>query len=557
MKSYLAIALALCSGVLLSADRTFPSAGGDLATDDGWGGKKPDSGDNVYINKAGDYIFSDDVTFNSFNVSNGACNVNLSNAKLTLGKKGDGAFYCKPNGGGRTVFSGGKIVFSNHGRCFPYVAPDSVGVVEFTGGCVITNADYFYATRSSSNGRVEITGGTMIFATNRFAVLQGNGMNNVVEINNGSKVFATGNVYSELGGNQGAVEGGNELIVAGAGSLFSKDSDKDFVLGNVTIGNKLTVVDGGKCSLSGKGGLKVRTSYNEIVVSNATFSCANAFCLGDNDNSSYNIFRITGPDITKDSVSLPFMGDWLISGHHHKISIENGAKWRKGSANSFFTNAHHCVFSVKDMGTQFGDLNYAFYLGTNNKMSTAVCEDNAVEICDGAIFNAGRFMLMGLRNSLVVSNATLNVDNKNDKNGIRIGYQDGELVAANCVLCLKGATPKINVDVDADQKACWVQNSSAIRFEIPKEGYVPNHVPVSLGGKFLFDSGCRFEIDCDDFARAGGGTLTLIETGADMTQATRDAIAAGVTGLPEGSSLRISKKSIKLHCPRGFAISIR
>ena len=124
-------------------------------------------------------------------------------------------------------------------------------------------------------------------------------------------------------------------------------------------------------------------------------------------------------------------------------------------------------------------------------------------------------------------------------------------------MCLKGTTPKINVDVGSTTNSCWVQNNSTVRFEIPKEGYAQNYVPVSLAGKFQFDEGCRIEIDCEDFARSGGGTLTLIETGYNMTQDTRNALLAGVTGLPEGSSIKISDRSVKLHCPRGLVISIR
>jgi hypothetical protein len=454
------------------------------------------------------------------------------------------------------VFSGGKIEFSNQGNCYPYVAPDSAGDVVFANGCVITNANYFYAIRSASNGRVEITGGTTVCATNRFAVLHGVGKNNVVEITDGAKVFVKGYAYSELGGTADEI-GENELRISGAGALFSKDSDNDFYLGYQTTGNKLVVLDGGKCSLSGKGGLKIRSSHNEVVISNATFESSNAFCLADGSDSSHNIFRVVGKNITKDHVLLPALGDWQVSGHHNMISFEDGAKWKKGSANSFFTNTQHSVLVVKGTGTQFGDTGHTFYLGSNSGNLTSMCADNSVEVLDGAVFDARRFLLMGVRNALVVSNATLNIAKKNDDVALRIGYKLGDLDPDNCVLCLKGENPKINVDVGVSTNACWVQNNSTVRFEIPEEGYARNHVPLSLGGKFQFESGCRLEVDCEKFARAGGGTLTLIETGYNMTEDTRNALLAGVRGLPEGSNIKVSNRSVKLHCPRGLVISIR
>lgn len=556
VKSILGTALVLGFGMALAEDRTFPNAGGNLASASEWGGTLPGGADKVTVDKGGNYTLSDDVTFNSFNVMVGGCYFDLGNSRLNVGKKGDGALYCKPNGGGRTVFSGGKIEFLNHGRCYPYVAPDSAGVVVFTDGCVITNADYFYATRSTSNGRVEITDGTMIYVTNRFAVLQGDGANNVVEITDGAKVFVKGYAYSELGGTADEI-GENELRISGAGALFSKDSDNDFYLGYQTTGNKLVVLDGGKCSLSGKGGLKIRSSHNEVVISNATFESSNAFCLADGSDSSHNIFRVVGKNITKDHVLLPALGSWMVSGHHNMISFEDGAKWKKGSANSFFTNTQHSVFVVKGTGTQFGDTGHNFYLGSSDGKLMSVCADNSVEVLDGAVFNAKRFMLMGVRNALVVSNATLNIAEKNDDVALRIGYKWGDLVPDDCVLCLKGENPKINVDVGVSTNACWVQNNSTVRFEIPEEGYARNHVPLSLGGKFQFESGCRFEIDCEKFARAGGGTLTLIETGYNMTEDTRNALLAGVRGLPEGSNIKVLNRSVKLHCPRGLVISIR
>lgn len=553
VKSILGTALVLGFGIALAEDCTFPNAGGNLASASEWGGTLPGGADKVTVDEGGNYTLSDDVIFNSFNVMVGGCYFDLGNSRLNVGKKGDGALYCKPNGGGRTVFSGGKIEFSNHGNCYPYVAPDSAGVVVFANGCVITNANYFYAIRSASNGRVEITDGTMIYVTNRFAVADGPSSDNTVEISDGARIYHTGIAYTDVGDNGG---GGNMLRIVGNGSAFIKDLNNDFFVGYKASRNKLYVEDGGKFELI-KGGLKVRMSYNEIVVSNATFSSTNAFCLADGSDSSHNIFRVVGENITKDHVLLPALGSWMVSGHHNMISFEDGANWKKGSANSFFTNTQHSVLVVKGTGTQFGDTGHTFYLGSNSGNLTSTCADNSVEVLGGAVFNARRFMLMGVRNALVVSNATLNIAKKNDDVALRIGYKLGDLVPDNCVLCLKGENPKIKVDVGVSTNACWVQNNSTVRFEIPEEGYARNHVPLSLGGKFQFESGCRLEIDCEKFARAGGGTLTLIETGYDMTEDTRNALLAGVRGLPEGSNIKVLNRSVKLHCPRGLVISIR
>ena len=52
--------------------------------------------------------------------------------------------------------------------------------------------------------------------------------------------------------------------------------------------------------------------------------------------------------------------------------------------------------------------------------------------------------------------------------------------------------------------------------------------------------------------------LTLIETEADIAAEYRQKLLESVNDLPEGCHLKIvSKRKVKLFCPKGFVFSIR
>ena len=74
---------------------------------------------------------------------------------------------------------------------------------------------------------------------------------------------------------------------------------------------------------------------------------------------------------------------------------------------------------------------------------------------------------MGVANTFCISNATVNIGD--DSVGLRVGYRFGASPATNCVLVMQGETPKVNIVVSSDKKACKFDNGSTLRFEIPKK----------------------------------------------------------------------------------------
>ncbi len=617
MKSYLAIALALCSGVLLSADRTFSSAGGDLANPANWYDGMLPVNDVGVVNQAGNYTLANDVTFYSFKVNVGGCYFDFGNFELKVGKDKE-SVLCNPENEQPIVFNGGVFDLSEVGYIVPCNNVTNPGIVTFDNGCVITNVARFYATKNSVTGaRVRLAGGSKVYA-GYLAVHNGVGTDNILDICDGGKVSVTGYLYADVNGTVNTY-GGHVLNVIGNGSLLEYKSESDVQWGFKQGSNTLRVSDGANVLFSttkefkigGSGSnycvtnnalvversatasipkiasntdcnrifvgdgatltsetIRFNSCGNELILSNANLSCSSEFNLASLSTSSGNVIRVVGIG-ADDVLNLPSLEKWFPDGHHNMISVEGGTKWSK-SIEVLFTNTHHSVFRVAGKNTVFG--NYTnpgnwFSIGARERSNqvTAACASNVVEVTDGAEFNVRRFLLVGIANALVVSNATVNVANNDaETTGFRIGYvpsNSNNVTPTNCLVRLCGINPKINVYKGGN--TCFFLNNSVLRFEIPKVGYVDNHVPISVAGNLSFERGCRLEIDCEEFARFRGGIITLIQTGEKINDSDTDQknyqkyIRESVNELPEGCRLKVSDFSVKLYCPRGFAISIR
>ena len=520
------------------------------------------------------------MEFSVFNVKNGGETFNFTGRTLKTTKDGSEALICAPSLGNPIVFNGGVITNT-------------------------TSSGRFSATKSCSDGRVEITGGAKVHIAQLY-VQNGTGANNVLEVSGGGKVTVTDYLYSDANGTDGTYggqtlrvtgsgsslkytgardvswgfkQGGNTLHVTDGADFSSTASSKTFYLGaqnNADVTNNAVIVErsatatipkvvsrtAGNRVFAGDGAtltaptLLLDSGANEIVVSNATFRCSTAFSLGNSAASAGNVFRAIGPDV---SLTLPPLEGMFANGHGNTFSLEGGVVWNKG-VNTFCTNTHHCVFRVTDTGTVFGDASTFknfFYFGSSDSGApvTDACASNSLEVLDGAVFNVGRIALMGFDNALVVSNATVRMAKSDDTVGLRVGYtKTGAPSSSGCMVRLCGANPKIDI---AESGSVTFANNSILRFEIPKDGWADNHVAISTTGAFNFDPGCRLEIDCGEFTRSGGGALTLIEAGSDISASVAANLLANVTGLPEGGKIKISGRTVKLHCPKGFMVSFR
>ena len=579
------IAAALIAGAALNASAancTFQEAGGDLASTDlaDWGGTAPGSSDMVIVDKAGTYTLSGDVEFNVLNVKNGGETFNFTGRTLKTNKSGGEALICAPSLGNPIVFNGGVITnTASDGR--------------------------FSATKNCSDGKVEITGGAKVHIAWLY-VQNGTGTNNVLEVSGGGKVTVTDCLYSDANGTDG-MYGGHTLRVTGAGSSLKYTGARDVSWGFKQGGNTLHVTDGadftstassktfylgaqnnadvinnaivversatatipkvvsrtaGNRVFVGEGAtltaptLLLDSGANEIVVSNATFSCSTVFSIGNSAASAGNVFRAIGPDV---SLALPPLEGMFANGHGNTFSLECGVVWNKG-VNTFCTNTHHCVFRATGAGTVFGDASTFknfFYFGSSDSGApvTDACASNSLEVLDGAVFNAGRIALMGFGNALVVSNATVRMAKSDDTVGLRVGYtKAGAASSSGCMVRLCGANPKIDID---ETGGVTFANYSTLRFEVPKEGYADGYVPLTTNSKFLMeDEGSKLEVDCAKFVAKTGGKLHLIHADGGFTSVTKARLGACASTLPQECTLTVDDTDVWLQAPSKAATII-
>ena len=171
--------------------------------------------------------------------------------------------------------------------------------------------------------------------------------------------------------------------------------------------------------------------------------------------------------------------------------------------------------------------------------------------------------LSGTCNSLVVSNATVVCETRDDDNVLHIGYSyykwaEG-IASTNCALVLRGKTPKIS----APGTLIYLYSGSVLKFEIPEDGYEKGFVPLEikhLGGDGK--SGTGIEIDCEDFVAKTGGKLTLatVKSSTGLTSDATDAmLKAAAAKLPPECTLSWTDRKLVLQSPRrcGFFISVR
>ena len=585
--------LAFFASVLLAADRTYQNAGGDLASTDSadWGGTSPGSSDNAIINQAGTYTLSDDVEFKYLRVRSNGSAFNFSDHKLTA------QLFVENVENAYNVFSGGRIDANSAYVRSAYNANGMTTV--FKDGCIVTNVANFFATScngetSCSYSKTEIAGGAK-FYVGCFKIYDGGGNkiyahDNTLEIYDGGQLYVTNRIYSDVNEPDSPPSyGGQSLIVRGSGSLLHDDSTSQATLGHRCGSNKFRFADNatayfrtgvqlGKgmnsilvenCATCNLVRVNFQSSDNVVSVSNAVLNC-NRVQSGNplfvySADASNNLFRVYGPDtsLTLGVNTGDFFGE--SNSGYNTVSFEGGVSWYGGTRTCMMARTHHSVFRVTGDGTSIGRTGAHFYFGDNTTDESAVGTFNSVsnrlEVLDGATFNAKRLPVMGIANTVCISNATANIGGGSDSVGLRVGYNvpNGYSNSTNCVLVLQGTTPKVEINSAAvDNAACWFSNGATLRFEIPKEGYADGYVPLTTNSKFLMDDeASKLEIDCAEFVAKTGGKLHLIHAEGGITAASKTRLAACASTLPERCTLIVDDKDVYIKSPRvsGFIIS--
>ena len=602
---------------LCAAAADFPTAGGDIASNgaDGWNGAKPGSGQEAKFTQAGTYTASGDVTFGSvnfatsglvFDLRSGNKTVTLDGATPVVGPTAANATTQLKGG----AWSGTGLTFKSIGEGYTLLLSD---------GAVITDAGTFGPGWGLKNNSIVLTGGSEIHA-NQFYLHQWGSTGTRLDIGGGSKVYTTGAFMVHTGQNNGyEAPGYHQVDIHGAGSLLHVGGDlnvgqrasHDVV--RVRDGAKLEVTASGKSLEMGsgwvvsdhhvleilnsatgevakiamnrgdnrvtvsnavlsvtelligntsrnQGGNVVEilagaeatvgtttfyTSGNSLLVSNATYTVGTGFSLGSAATATGNVVRFEGTDAT-----FNFNKNVFGSGCNNTFELADGATWRLGGADiqTMMNGGSNNVLRVTrgavldNTSDPAGDSN--FWLNYANE----TWKNNTLEVLDGATAKLERLFVHGVDTKIVVSNATLQASATGGY-GIWLGRS-----GSGQELIVRGATPRVILN---EYKS---SNGSALRFEVPAEGYAAGHVPVTARVLNPANTATeKFEIDCAAWAAnpRAEPRLVLMSCTNAISSANAAWIVAQNQGLPENVRLRVIGGEVAISKPRSTTIILR
>ena len=544
----------------------FPLAGGDIASNgaDGWNGAKPGFGEEAKFTQAGTYTASGNVTFGSVNFASDGLVFDLRSGNRVVTLDGATPVTGPTVANATTQLKGGS--WSGTGMKFQSIGDGYA--LTLSDGAVITDAGTFSPGYSLKDNTIILTGASEIHA-NEFKLHEWSKTGTKLDVGDGSKVYSTGNFLVQGGGSTPFV--GNHLVdVHGANSLLQVGGD--FEIGRVNSDNVVRSRDGASFSVEGTSksviiggggrhlweglngatatvkGTKFSTCDNRILVSNATYTASWNFYLGTTSAVTGNVMTVTGPDAVFD-----WKGNVFGSGCGNVFELSDRASWRMGGANvTLMGGASNNVLRVtggavlENVASPAGDKN--FYIGSDNETKGG----NTIEILDGANVKVERFYVRGVGNRVVVSNATLQASASSTAGyGILLG--EGSNSSGNA-LVVQGATPIVVVN------SCTMNKGSILRFEVPKEGYASDHVPVTARVLRLDDTVNRIEIDCAAWAANPNvvrNKLVLIRSATDISSDVADWILAQNAALPEGIRLKVTDREVILQKRDGFILSFR
>ena len=348
----LLLALVLLGAIGTLQAETYPTAGGDISTAEGWGGTLP-AADALVEFSDGTYTASADVAFggitNRGNVTfdftatpERTITINAATSKTIV-------FYNTGENGTTHRFRGGTWAFPAGGYVFLGTSngrnTSANRTILFSDGVCFTNATIVSPIDRDYNSTFRMTGGSSIFCSDMFRAIVGSIKNSRAEILDGSRVTAK-RIFVDYQPSQG---GPAVVVVSGANSTFRATgvaSDAASGIGTYLDGHQLYVTNGAILDVAGylvegqtwsKDGDKRHSSKNLIYLDNATASVKylymGAYVVANAPDNTWNghpdgvsshdneIYVKSGASL---AVTQLFIGADRLS-HHNRVVVDGGS----------------------------------------------------------------------------------------------------------------------------------------------------------------------------------------------------------------------------------------
>lgn len=312
----------------------------------------------------------------------------------------------------------------------------------------------------------------------------------------------------------------NLTRISGEGTLVETRSD-NIVAGQVGVDNKVVITDNARANVAGSlivGSNAGACSNLMFIGTGAVLTNNSSIAVGNNATAAYNALVVSNATVYSKSVVN------VGPGHHNRLEVLDGGTLRTGHHFYFGDNAaaSNTVVLVSGEGSRL-DNNYDIDVGKN-------AHDCRMDILDGAVVKGNRDCFIG--HNSTASNNVMHVENGTldvwvDNNRVLIVNYDSRLEVAGSNTVVNAALIKI-------------YNGATLAFDIPREGFA---TPVTTRQPD-YHADAKLEIDATDFAKAGGGWLTL------MTYNSKSGtITENMTLVPEGILVEETTTSLRIKVP--------
>ena len=361
----------------VSANVTFPSAGGELSLPGDWGGITPGTTEGVEINQNGNYTISKDLEIGALIVLANAPSISAAEGvKITLNAANRGnAVLGKVNKMNGLLLSGGFYYTPNVASVFPLYAHNldnrQTGSTATLSGVSISNLYIFAAANRFNDAKTTLTDGCRIWATT-LQTGTGVGSGCTLEVTGESQIFISQHFYPDgstdnsgcnmldvhgagscvtIGGSPyvGSYASNNTIRIRDCGTLNSKgillgrnygghslefSNNATGILSTVELGivsgqpahsNSFIVASGSYVTTSGKVVVGAYTSNNKLVVDDAYLEVGGGVNLGSSKDvaGSCNILIVRGRNARIQLPSIQFVNTFNTSTIRFEVP-ENG-----------------------------------------------------------------------------------------------------------------------------------------------------------------------------------------------------------------------------------------
>lgn len=243
-----------------------------------------------------------------------------------------------------------------------------------------------------------------------------------------------------------------------------------------------------------------------------------------------------------------------IDGENTLFEVVSGAElYAANGMHQGYISAVSNIFVRVEDGGRIVCPSHAYVIG-NTSQGSGADWNTTLYIGDNGRLDTYYLKIYGYGNALFVSNGTVNVDYE-----FRTTYSNTEDDGGRTRLTFAGSSPRFVIN----GKYCDFQRDATIRFEIPSGGYTT--VPVEQTGAEsnvrMSIKDCAIEVAAEEYAKSGGGTLTLMKSNQSISISDAQ-LTAFQNGLPEGCALSLSADSKELQlrvksAGKGLSIFVR